>query len=161
MHQILIILIAAILAFSSSAYARLGETKTEIEARYGKSECQYCYTVVLTNSEKYVYESGGYRITVIFWDGISAEESFTRATYYGAQPPLTDVDITTLLDAYNDKTRLPVVSHWKQNRKHTPNAWKHNSGAYVAYYNDKTLCIKTTAYEKEYAKEWCRLYGAC
>jgi len=77
---------------ASSAFARIGETEAQIEARYGKP--------VVTFSKgkerpRKGYLSAGFRITVSYLDGVSASEIYQKPD----QSKLSQTEIDTLLAA--------------------------------------------------------------
>lgn len=77
---------------ASSAFARLGETEKEIEARYGKA----LGTVSRPNEPlQKVYSSAGFDILVGYIDGRSGQEVFFKKS----KSAFSDAEIQTLLDA--------------------------------------------------------------
>src|ERR1700747_2481953 len=76
----------------SPAFARIGETEQQIEARYGKSTL-----TVSTGNEplQKVYQSSGLNITVTYLGGVSQREIFTKQD--GSE--LSKIEIAILLEA--------------------------------------------------------------
>jgi hypothetical protein len=73
------------------AFARIGETEQQIEARYGKSERIDTKALLLLTK---IYRVGDLRVTVSFIDGISECEYFVKR-----DGKLTDQEVDVLLKA--------------------------------------------------------------
>jgi hypothetical protein len=67
-----------VLMLTTLANARLGESPSNIEARYGKP--WNTPNIMGTNEYSLDYNNAGYRVHVIFWNGKSAEEGLSSDT---------------------------------------------------------------------------------
>ena len=120
----------------SPAFARIGETEQQIEARYGKSTL-----TVSTGNEplQKVYQSSGLNITVTYLDGVSQREIFTKQD--GSE--LSKNEIAILLEAN------AAGSKWIEDPTATALAgmqgWKLESGGRTAAFSrDNTRLVITT-----------------
>jgi hypothetical protein len=125
----------ALLILMSHAFARIGETEQQIEARYGKSTL-----TVSTGNEplQKVYQSSGLNITVTYLDGVSQREIFSKPD----KSELSKNEIAILLEAniagskwIEDPTApLAGVQGWKLE----------SGGRTAAFSRDKTELVITT-----------------
>jgi hypothetical protein len=91
--KIRICCIAALLIYSATASARIGETEAQIEARYGRPTGSY------RTVKSYSYN--GFEIFVAFSNGKSGVETFQKRNHL----PMSAVEIGTLLDANGGGTK--------------------------------------------------------
>jgi len=111
----------------SSCFARIGETKAEIEARYGKA---------LSSSSGpgtpiFLYRKSGMQIGVVFIKGKSAAEFYSRIDKHG----LSENEIKLLLDANS------FNGQWVKSEG--PSTWKLEPSGYLATRTSESLVIHT------------------
>lgn len=114
-----------LLLLTATAHARLGETKEQIQVRYGKPIQQ-------TDADA-DYAKNIWRVTVIFIDGKSVSEKFTKAE--GADLSHNEVDILLQRNSNNDWVQL---SGDKGRRR-----WQRGNGLQLAEFTGKALRIWT------------------
>jgi len=117
-------LIVLALTLAGSAHARLGETKEQIQVRYGKP--------VKETSSDAQYEKQAWRIAVRYLDGKAVSETFTKAE--AAEISHNEVEIILLKNANNDWVLL-------KNEKGRQR-WQRPTGS-LAEYTGKTLRLWT------------------
>ena len=124
-----------------SAFARIGENRADIEARYGKP-VEPPRTAERGPGDNCTYHYGGFEIVVRFIEGISAGETFSRLPKEGPpthdpvermerlnRPAITREEAVYLLDlnsANQPWRQVPAIAAgWI--------AWERNDGALSAY----------------------------
>jgi hypothetical protein len=88
-----LLLLIAICAAASSVRANLGDSEARISASYGKPTGKLPGIAGTVGS--YLYEKGDYTYNVIFRDGVSVFEMYTRANQHELSPS----EIATFLKA--------------------------------------------------------------
>ncbi len=96
MKQILVILTMAIVAVCP-AHGRVGETKEQIDQRYGAGQVSDIQR--LQGAETFKYLKGNFQIEVVIYQGKSIWEIFQRHDV-----EITDADIKEILKASTEKT---------------------------------------------------------
>jgi hypothetical protein len=130
----------ALLTLVSHAFARIGETEQQIEARYGKSTLSFpSSNQPLTKA----YESSGLNIVVMYIDGVSQREIFTKQD----KSEFSKNEIAILLDAN------AAGSKWIEDptaRVVGMRGWKLEAGGRKAGYSESArgLLIQTEVAEK-------------
>ena len=131
-----LLLIALSLCFALNiAFARLGETEEQIEARYGKPQ----KSVISYGHMVETYEVNGFSIMVSFMDGKSASEMYSKSD----KTKLSDAELQKLLEvnALGSRWILDPTSRFEAE-------WKLENGAATAL----SLGICLTISSKEYHK---------
>jgi hypothetical protein len=131
-------IIALLLCCCASAFARIGDTEQQIEARYGKT----IGTLSRGNSPlQKVYRSSGLEIVVTYVDGVSQIELFVKEDKSG----LSENEIGVLLEAN------AASSKWIEDpsaRLAGMQGWKLESGGRMAGYAHSALMISTDLADK-------------
>ncbi|MCW1926295.1 hypothetical protein OKA05_27320 [Luteolibacter arcticus] len=149
-HTLLILLLTAL-----PSLARLGETKADCEARYGKP-------VRTTASGKPVYLKGGLEIAILFWKDKAAILYIAKPT--PGAPDLDNSNWEAEKRASLSQAEMDVLlkassgtSEWKrQSEEDNPFqdlAWKRSDSKADASYYDKRLILSDTDAEAEMEKE--------
>ena len=140
MKYLLPLLLLLVIEYSASA--RLGETETQIEARYGKP------TEILTplkdNLPRKVYEKNGMEIIVSYINGKSCSEDYSHQGGDNA-PPITSDEVAELLN------KNSLDSDWileKGSIRSRLATWHLKSGDAKAYYFGTDLALVTKECEK-------------
>ncbi|MGC3992202.1 MAG: hypothetical protein QM796_21410 [Chthoniobacteraceae bacterium] len=97
--------------FTSSASARIGETAEQILTRYGQGK-KVEDRLIATGAETWKYDKGDFNIEVVFINGVSAWEIFSRKGKL-----LSDDDIKDLL-----KVNTIEATSWRYDRRE--NRWE-------------------------------------
>jgi hypothetical protein len=130
MKQLTLIIVVLVSA-SVSAFARIGDTKQQIEARYGKS------IGTLSMGDEH-YRSSGLDITVAYIDGVSQSEFFMKQD--GSE--LSENEIAVLLEANVGGSK------WIEDpsARLTGNlGWKLESGGRIAGYSHRSKALMIVA----------------
>jgi len=141
------------LLFILSAQARIDDTETDLEQRYGKAkESKDGYN---ERHKVRLYEISDYIIMVDVLDGRSASEFFTRK---GGEP-FSNTEINTLLAAnqlngqWTNTMGNDLVGWWEYDLNHILNAYRDNhSGSFVIRSYAFRTFEKTARAESEKSK---------
>jgi hypothetical protein len=127
------IVLVIMLLIGRPAFARIGETETQIVARYGQSLPANA-TTMLGQPVK-VFLTADLRVGVAFIDGKSAAEFFSKVD--GTEIP--DKEIQVILQSNT------AGSHWATSRDGPfgLRGWSLQSGGRIAGYTNKSLIICT------------------
>jgi hypothetical protein len=106
---VLALVATAALFTSPNAFARIGETEAQIEARYGKP---LVHDTPAGSLRTFGYRKGAMQIGVFFLEGKSAAELYSNLD----KSTLSETEISTVLDAnsFDGKwVKSPSVPMWK------------------------------------------------
>src|SRR5438552_6589149 len=101
-----------VMLFASSALARIGESDTQIEQRYGKP-----VPAANPQPDRKVYKFRGFTVVVVFRDGRSWQEQIWKGENLSMEPSL----IKGFLAA-----NAPSGTHWE--RYGGENSWRRSDG---------------------------------
>jgi hypothetical protein len=108
--------VTALLLFAASAFARIGETEAQIEARYGKPTKNVTASEFALTGVTRMYKSAGFEIVVTFVDGKSGSEYFSKGSY----GKLDQSEVDTILAANAGKWAEIKADHplynWRSQR---------------------------------------------
>ncbi len=89
-----LLLLSVLISLASSALARIGETREQCEARYGKP------LKIEEEDQAFRYRKAGFNVTCIFRAGACVHIGFSHvADAENEVAPITEPEITTLLNA--------------------------------------------------------------
>ena len=127
------LLIIIVTSLASSVFARVGETRPQIDARYGQGT-KTKYRLTAPGVETWTFNKAGYQIEVIFLNGKSIWEVFHRK---GQQ--ISDEDVKGLIDLYDTTT-----ANWRFDRK--DKQWERSGKPKLVAYrwpgHEDYFCIK-------------------
>jgi hypothetical protein len=133
MKSLILLTLVTTLAAASAALARVGETRAQVQARYGLPDLIMDPDELGNNQARYSFNE--FTITIAFVNGRSERERYWK----NGQKPLLDEEITLLLAA-----NVGEGTTWKMEKKHL---WKRSDGKMVAVFFGDFLDILTTSYD--------------
>ncbi len=99
------VVIAALALITTTAYARVGDTIKQVEARYGKPQHAYFQR---RDAQELGYRFHGFMIVVRFSNGVSKWESFTRWPQAGKLPRMSRESAHEILTL-----SAPIGARWQ------------------------------------------------
>lgn len=112
-----VIALAGVLAFSCTAFARLGETEGQSQARYGQPREDLSAATdqpLLQGAIERCYEYQGWRVRAAFAGGTCQVIEYAHIPEDGRPKPITDAEVTAILEAERGKSR------WKEEKIKAP-----------------------------------------